>query len=310
MATFYNKATLSYNGNVTDSNITTGEIVEVLSASKNAVRDSYGRNDMVTYVVNFVNSGDTNFTDLTLTDDLGRYRSEIANADVVPLNYVNDSVNFYVNGVKQETPTVSSTSPLTIEGLNVPAKGNASVVYNARTNDFAPLGENAVINNTVNITGNGILNPVTAAAAISHANDADLDISKSLNPAVVPENGTVTYTFTILNNGSAPAEASDNVIFRDVFNPVLNISSVTFNGTPWTRNTEYTYTDDGTFTSTNGSITVPAATYTQNPDTGAWAVNPGVSTLIITGSIAPSASTPPTIPTTPTTPETPVTPAR
>lgn len=304
MALFYNKATLSYNGNVADSNITTGEIVEVLSATKNAVEDSYGRNDTVTYIINIINSGNTDFTDLTLTDNLGSYRDATTNTDLVPLNYVNDSVNFFVNGVKQADPTVTSTSPLTIEGLNVPARGNAYVVYNARTNDFAPLGENAVINNTANITGNGILNPVTAEATINHSDEPDLDISKSLNPAVVPENGTVTYTFTILNNGSEPADASDNVIFRDVFNPVLDISSVTFNGTPWTRNTEYSYTNDGTFTSLNGNITVPAAAYTQNPDTGAWVVNPGVSTLVITGSIAPSTPAP-TVPTTPTTPITP-----
>lgn len=301
MAVFYNKATLSYNGNVADSNITTGEIVEVLSAAKNALEDSYGRNDTVTYVVNLVNSGNSDFTNLTLTDDLGSYRNETAGTDVVPLNYVGGSVNFFVNGVRQETPTVASTSPLTIQGLNVPARGNAYVVYNARTNDFAPLGENAVITNTANITGNGIITPVTAAATINHSSEADLDISKTLNPTVVPENGTVTYTFTIMNNGSAAADATDNVIFRDVFDPVLDIASVTFNGTPWTRNTDYSYTDDGAFTSLNGSITVPAATYTQNPDTGAWAVNPGISTLVITGSIAPT-NTAPTNPTTPATP--------
>lgn len=41
MAAFYNQATLSYNGNTTTSNITTGEILEVLSATKTALRDTY-----------------------------------------------------------------------------------------------------------------------------------------------------------------------------------------------------------------------------------------------------------------------------
>ena len=57
MATFYNQATLSYNGNTTTSNITTGEIVEILSAAKTAVTDTYRANGRITYIVSIVNSG-------------------------------------------------------------------------------------------------------------------------------------------------------------------------------------------------------------------------------------------------------------
>ena len=41
MATFTNQATLSYNGGSTNSNIITGEIIEVLTVSKTAVVDTY-----------------------------------------------------------------------------------------------------------------------------------------------------------------------------------------------------------------------------------------------------------------------------
>ena len=51
MATFTNQATLRYNGNVVNSNITTGELVEVLSATKTAVIDSYEPGSDVTYVL-------------------------------------------------------------------------------------------------------------------------------------------------------------------------------------------------------------------------------------------------------------------
>ena len=40
MATFTNQATLRYNGNIVNSNITTGELLEVLSATKTAVLDN------------------------------------------------------------------------------------------------------------------------------------------------------------------------------------------------------------------------------------------------------------------------------
>ena len=44
MATFTNQATLSYNGNVTTSNIVTGEITEILTVNKTSLSDCYFRN--------------------------------------------------------------------------------------------------------------------------------------------------------------------------------------------------------------------------------------------------------------------------
>ena len=57
MATFYNQAILSYNNSVTNSNIVTGELLEVLTAAKTAVQGSYRVGDDVTYVISIVNSG-------------------------------------------------------------------------------------------------------------------------------------------------------------------------------------------------------------------------------------------------------------
>ena len=63
MAVFYNQATLSYSGGTANSNITTGELVEVLSASKTALSSGYGSGDRVTYLISIVNSGETSVTD-------------------------------------------------------------------------------------------------------------------------------------------------------------------------------------------------------------------------------------------------------
>ena len=41
----------------------------------------------------------------------------------------------------------------------------------------------------------------------------------------------------------------------------------------------------GVFTTLGGTITVPAATYTQDPVTGEVTVTPGVSVLTITGTV-------------------------
>lgn len=282
MATFFNQATLSYNGNVVNSNITTGELLEVLSATKTAVVDTYSRNSEVTYIINIVNSGSIAYNNLTVTDDLGAYT--FGAAELVPLDYVDGSVRYFVNGVLQPAPTVTAGAPLVITGINVPAGGVATVVYAAETNSFAPLGDTASIVNTAVVSGTGI-SDITVTETITAENTADLTISKSLNPTTVTENGQLTYTFVIQNTGNEAVVATDNAIVTDTFNPALNITSVTFNGTAWTSPANYTYTEaTGAFATNPGQITVPAATYTQNPD-GTWTIQPGVSVLTVTGTI-------------------------
>ena len=41
----------------------------------------------------------------------------------------------------------------------------------------------------------------------------------------------------------------------------------------------------GLFTTVPSQILVPAATYTQDPVTGAYTVTPGIATLVVTGTI-------------------------
>ena len=62
MAIFTNQAQLRYGNAVANSNVAVGEILEVLAATKTAVRKTYGQNDRVNYVVSIVNSGNTAMT--------------------------------------------------------------------------------------------------------------------------------------------------------------------------------------------------------------------------------------------------------
>ena len=41
----------------------------------------------------------------------------------------------------------------------------------------------------------------------------------------------------------------------------------------------------GVFATVPGQILVPAATYTQDPTTGAYTINPGTATLTVTGTV-------------------------
>ncbi len=292
MATFTNRATLSYNNSVTSSNTVTGEIVEVLSVTKTAVLGTYKSNDTITYVVGITNSGSLPYTALTLTDDLGAYGFGDPATTVIPLTYVENSLLYYVNGVLMSAPTVAETEPmLNITGITVPAGGNAVIVYDAAINEFAPLDTSGSIKNTLSVSGSGLASALTAVATVTPENAALLTISKALSPSSVAENGQITYTFVIQNYGNTDAGAADNAVIRDVFSPVLDPISAEFNGIAWSEGTDYSYDPvTGVFESTAGRITVPKATYTQDSATGAWNVEPGTSVLKITGNIKSSTS--------------------
>lgn len=283
MATFTNYATLSYNGGTTASNVVTGELLEVLTAAKNAVTDDYAPGDTVTYVISLVNSGATQLTGLTVTDDLGGYT--FTGGTVYPLSYRSGSLRYYVNGTLQTAPTVTAGPPLVITGISVPANGNAILVYETTVTGYAPMGVEATITNTATVSGDSLTTSLTATETIGMEARADLSISKALSPSAVAENGQLTYTFVIENTGSVAATAADQVVVTDTFDPKLSGLTVTFNGTAWTEGTEYTYdTTTGVFTTVAGQITVPAATYSQSTD-GTWRVTPGTATLVITGTI-------------------------
>ncbi len=283
MATFFNQATLSYSGGTVNSNIATGEIVEVLSATKTAAVDSYSAGSEITYAVNIVNSGAVAFNGLTLTDNLGEYTFDTGN--VQPLEYVENSVKLFVNGVLQATPTVTATNPLTVTNINIPENGVATLLYTVRVNNFANPVVDGTIVNTATITGGGITT-VTVDETITANSEPNLAINKSVSPTTVTENGQITYTFTVQNIGNTEADAADNVVITDTFNPILTNITVTYNGTTWTEGVNYTYNQTtGLFATNAGQITVPAATYTQDSTTGIWTTDPGVATITVTGTV-------------------------
>lgn len=284
MAIFTNQATLSYNNTTTTSNIVTGEIVEVLSAAKNALDDDYRLGDVITYVVSIVNSGTTAINNITITDDLGAYT--VGMTTRIPLTYVTGSANYYANGVLQTAPNVVAGPPLVLSGINIPANGNVVVLYEARVNEFAPLTANATITNTATISGSGLTSDIVVTDTITAATSPQLSITKSISPEQVPENGQLTYTFVIQNTGNTAAVATDDATVTDLFNPILENITVSLNGVALTEPAQYTYNEaTGLFQTVPGVITVPAATYTQDPVTGQWNIVPGVTVLTVTGTI-------------------------
>ena len=200
--------------------------------------------------------------------------------------YTADSLLYFVNGVPQATTglTVTPGAPLTIAGISIPAGGNALLVYETTATAFAPPGDGASITNTATVTGGGT--EQTATATVPAASVPELSIEKELSPQTVSGSEQLTYTFTIRNTGAAPAAAGDNVVLSDTFDPILSDITVTMNGAPLTVTTQYTYdTVTGEFETVAGVITVPAATFAQDPATGVITTAPGVTVITVKGTI-------------------------
>ena len=283
MAIFYNQATLSYSGGVVNSNVTAGEIVAPLTVTKTPTVDEYTAGSDVTYAVNLTNTGSFALNGLSISDDLGRYTLD--GVDYVPLDYIDGSVRYFVNGVLQPAPAVGAGDPLVVSGIDIPANGNALLLYTARVNGFAPLEVGSVIVNTVTVDGT-CASGLTAVATVSVSDEAELDITKSISPTTLSCSDRVTYTINIINTGNVPAVAADDVVVSDVFDPALSDITVTFNGAVWSEPENYTYDPvTGRFATLAGQITVPAATYTRDPVTGVWTVVPAVVTLVISGTV-------------------------
>ena len=283
MATFYNQATLNIGNTSVSSNVTEGEITSRLAVTKTAATASYRRGSLVTYVVTLTNSGLTDTPSLTLIDNLGEYSPIGDCTGIVPLNYVEGSLLYYVNGTEEEPPTVTTDGALTVSGIVIPVGGNVTLIYTAEVNEFARLSLGSEITNTATVYG---CDEVSDSATVTVSEQTDLSITKSLCPRTVGACGEITYTFIIVNNGNAPVVATDGLTVNDLFTPPLSDIEVTVNGSPIEEGTGYTYDAEmGEFATVSGALSVPAATYSRDPETCAITSTPGFTTLTVRGNI-------------------------
>ena len=284
MAIFSNQATLTYNGISTNSNIAYGEILETLAVTKTAIEESYTAGSTITYAVTLRNTGTAPLNGITVSDDLGGYL--VGTETVYPLTYIVGSANLFIDGVPQGAPAVVAGPPLVFSGITLPGNSDAVLVYQATVNGFANPNADGVIDNTVTVSGTGLTSDVTAEATVPATVAPSLSISKTITPSQVVDNDRVTYTFVIQNTGNQAVLATDNAAISDLFDPILTALAVTFNGATWSEGVQYSYDETtGAFSTNAAQITVPAATYTQDPTTGEYTITPGISTLTVTGTI-------------------------
>ena len=280
-----NQANVAFNyGNVAGSatsNIATTTLLDPLAAEKRSVGATYRAGERITYTVSVVNNGNTTLQNVTITDNLGAYAA--GTQIYTPLTYAGDAV-LYVNGayVSAIEGTIGENGVVFVIPTLAPG-ANALVVYPADVNSFAPLTEGSAIVNTATVTAQGITTPVSATNTITVEDYANITIVKEMSPDPVSDGDVLTYTFTIRNFGNTPAT---DVVLTDNFGPAPASITVTVGG-EIVPATDYTY-ENGLLTLPTGeelSMTVPAATVTQDPATGEVTVTPGTLVITVSGTI-------------------------
>ena len=286
MAQITNQANLTFHyGSTTGSavsNIATATLLDPLAVEKTSVDTTYRADDRLTYVLSVQNNGSTTVTGIQLVDDLGTFTLPNGTS-VTPLTYGNTAA-LYINGVY--VSPITGTETLNSVTFTIPSLApgaNALIVYQVLLNEYSPLSVGSTIENTVTVTAHSIGAPLTDTNTITVENYADVSIQKDMSPDPVSDGDLLTYTFTIINMGNTPATG---VILTDAFNPAPSNITVTVGGLPVPA-TDYTY-ESGLLTLPTGTsyeITVPAATVTENTETGVVTVAPGTLLITVEGTL-------------------------
>lgn len=287
MATIENFATVSYtSGGITEtkvSNLAEIGLESAINFTKTTLGDSYAEDEAITYILSMTNTSASAINNISVTDNLGTF--VFGTLELTPLSYAPPAL-LLINGQDVSGQlSVDSTSPATLlfSFASLPAGATANIVYRASVNEYAPLELGASIENTATLTSDSDCADGTASATVNAIAAANVSVFKQMSPNPVVCGDTVTYTIRIYNYGNIDAE---NVILSDTFNPAPDNITVSRNGVLLLES-DYTYAN-GTLTvpsTATNPVTVPAATFVRDANTGIVTVTPGTVEYIITGTI-------------------------
>ena len=151
-----NQATLLYNNMTTNSNTVTTQILSLydLTATKEALLDTYTPNQTITYVTRVENTGSASLYNLTVVDDLAKGLTQ----------YVDNSVEGYLNGtpIEVNVQITNNTVIFTIDNVINP-NDNVLIIFETTT----PTTRPDVLTNTQTITANGSDQPLVLSL-LSH----------------------------------------------------------------------------------------------------------------------------------------------
>ena len=287
MAIIENFATINYTSDgiseTVTSNVAEVGLNSAITLTKYVLGDTYSEDSVLTYMLSITNTSSSAITGISIADNLGTFAS--GTLELTPLNYTAPAL-LLIDGIDNSTQlTINDTesNEVVFSFPSLPSGSTANIVYRATVNEYAPLAIDSEITNIAVLTSESDCAEGTASVTVTVERSANVSVFKQMSPNPVICGDTVTYTIRIYNYGNIPAE---NVQLIDNFDPAPTNITVSLNGTLLPGN-EYSYVN-GTLTTPVGTgtpVTVPAATFTADPNTGVVTVIPGIAEYVITGTI-------------------------
>lgn len=286
----YNTASLTFQygsqKGCVSSNVAVTTLQDLLTVSKTSLGDSYSQNSEITFIISINNNNNSVIKNIKIEDDMGTYclGQDICDASFTPLTYIGPSI-LYIGGVFSANiePKISSGKIL-FEISNIPARSNALIIYKTVANNFAQLVSGSKIISTVSISSDEISKTITDSSTLNIKDEADIRIIKNMNPNPILTGEKITYNFSLYNYGNTEAT---NVTLNDTFSPAPNTVNVYLNSQELTTS-DFSYANS-TLTipsyNSNISISIPAANFIQDNITGLISIEPGITSIMVTGQI-------------------------
>ncbi|WP_314147272.1 hypothetical protein [uncultured Leifsonia sp.] len=190
---------------------TTSNPVQALQVTKTADKTEVVPGETVTFTVTVKNTGVVDYTaaaPASFTDDLSAVLDDAT--------YNNDATS----GATYAEPTLSWSGALA-------AGDTATITYSVTVND-PDTGDKHLDNTVVTPPGGNCPAGSDDAACTVNIPSGSYTVSKSASKATVTPGGTITYTVTLTNTGTAAYTAAKPASFRDDLTNVLD--DATYNG--------------------------------------------------------------------------------
>ena len=201
--------------------------------------------DTVTYTIAVTNNGSVNATGLTVIDDWP-----------VGITYVSSSAD--------QGSYDNSTSIWTVGNLNTRASARLTITATVTVRAGVIILDNQVRISKVDQQDDNM--PKQIANASFTIQSADLTLTNTVDNAAPDQQGTITYTVNLTNNG--PANATGVVVYEDLPQNVTYVSSSTNQGSYDSSSGNWTIGNV-----TNGAGAKLTITVTVNMGTGALGID-------------------------------------
>ena len=134
---FQNEATVKHNNTIIKSNIVFGKLITNASIEQDALQPEYKGNQDITFIVKVDNNTTNDLVNLTIIDNMGEYiyEKDGLQEHIYPLEIIEDSIRFYINGVRHKNFKLIKGPPMQLQNISMPKDSNLLLLFDTKVKD-------------------------------------------------------------------------------------------------------------------------------------------------------------------------------